>query len=316
MANKDHISIYNIGNAIIKSKMAAFDFDWTLVNPKSGNTFPTDIDDWEFLYPSIPVKLATFYNNDYCIVIFTNQSKKWKHEQIKNVCKIINIPLFIVIANNKKIYKPNIELYNNLIKNNYIDKQQSFFVGDALGRKIDFSDCDKQFAINIGIKVLSPEDIFINKNETDVSLFYNSFINEISINNSFIIIMVGFPGSGKSSAAKVLCNKYNNILYVSGDTYKTSGKMIKFAESNIQKQTPILFDATNSSIKKRKEYIDFGKKHNYNSICIYLKTNLSNSFKRNRLRDSNKQVPKIAYSIYNKYFQYPNVNEGFTLYEI
>ena len=128
--------------------------------------------------------------------------------------------------------------------------------------------------------------------------------------------MVGYPGSGKSSVANELCNKYSNILYVSGDIYKTSGKMIKFAESNIQKQTPVLFDATNSSIKKRKEYIDFGKKHNYNSVCIYLKTNLSNSFKRNRLRDSNKQVPKIAYSIYKKYFQYPNVNEGFTLYEI
>ena len=34
----------------MQTKMASFDYDWTLVKPKNDRTFPKDIDDWEFLY--------------------------------------------------------------------------------------------------------------------------------------------------------------------------------------------------------------------------------------------------------------------------
>ena len=37
--------IYNLNNAVIREKMAAFDYDWTLVSPKDGKTFPSNIDD-------------------------------------------------------------------------------------------------------------------------------------------------------------------------------------------------------------------------------------------------------------------------------
>ena len=50
-------TIYNLNNAVFCEKMAAFDYDWTLVCPKGGKTFPTNIDDWEWLYPNIPEKI-------------------------------------------------------------------------------------------------------------------------------------------------------------------------------------------------------------------------------------------------------------------
>ena len=49
--------IYNINNAEVKEKMASFDYDWTVVNPKDGKTFPSSIDDWEWLYPGVPEKI-------------------------------------------------------------------------------------------------------------------------------------------------------------------------------------------------------------------------------------------------------------------
>lgn len=94
------------------------------------------------------------------IVIFTNQSKPWKCEQIKKVANTLNIPLFIVIANEKPDYKPNPILFNCLMGENTINKEASFFVGDALGRKTDFADSDRVFAENIGIQWFSPESIF------------------------------------------------------------------------------------------------------------------------------------------------------------
>jgi len=71
-------TIHNINNAIIKEKMASFDYDWTIVNPKDGKTFPSSIDDWVWLYPGVPEKIKQYYEDGYMIVVFTNQSKKWK----------------------------------------------------------------------------------------------------------------------------------------------------------------------------------------------------------------------------------------------
>ena len=66
--------IYNVMEPVIKPKMAAFDYDWTIVNPKNGKTFPKSIDDWDWLYPKVPEKIKQYYKDDYMIVIFTNQS--------------------------------------------------------------------------------------------------------------------------------------------------------------------------------------------------------------------------------------------------
>ena len=125
-------TIHNINNAIIKEKMASFDYDWTIVNPKDGKTFPSSIDDWVWLYPGVPEKIKQYYEDGYMIVVFTNQSKKWKCEQIQMVMKQLEIPLFVVIATDKTEYKPNPILFNTPFGGN-INKEESFFVGDALG---------------------------------------------------------------------------------------------------------------------------------------------------------------------------------------
>jgi bifunctional polynucleotide phosphatase/kinase len=153
-------TVYNVKNAIHREKMAAFDFDWTLVKPKGRKIFPSNVDDWQWLYPNISEKIKKYYEDDYMIVIFTNQSKIWKHKQIQIVAESMDIPIFIVVATDKCEYKPNRILLDVLIQDNKINKEASFFVGDALGRKNDFSDSDKVFAENIGIPIYSPESFF------------------------------------------------------------------------------------------------------------------------------------------------------------
>ena len=299
-------TIHNINNAIIKEKMASFDYDWTIVNPKDGKTFPSSIDDWVWLYPGVPEKIKQYYEDGYMIVVFTNQSKKWKCEQIQMVMKQLEIPLFVVIATDKTEYKPNPILFNIPFGGN-INKEESFFVGDALGRKSDFSDSDKVFAENIGIKWYSPEDIFTNKTDAfELPIIPLSAYPEI-------IIMVGYPGSGKSTIAENIC-KRDNYIHIAGDIYKTSSKMRKASLEYILQSKSIVFDATHSSIKKRKEFIDLGKKYNYEVKCIHITTSLDISYKRNKSRCDEKQVPKIAYSVYKKYYEEPTEEEGFTLY--
>ena len=317
--------------------MAAFDYDWTLVSPKGGRTFPSNIEDWEWLYPSIPERIKQYYEEGFMIVIFTNQSKSWKHEQIQVVANMMDIPMFVVIATEKGDYKPNtipftcfmesfreihkIHAHNVGVLNEKkcktrngvkgINKDKSFFVGDALGRSSDFSDSDKVFAENIGIPYYCPEQVFHTKQEiTDIPT-----IPLPDDGLPTLVIMMGYPGSGKSTIAKQLC-KQKGYVYIEGDVYKTSVKMIKASLQHISLRKSIVFDATHTSVAKRKEYVDLAKTHSYAVVCVHVATPLDIAYKRNKLRNYEKYVPKIAYSVYSKNHEPPSENEGFTLFVI
>jgi len=155
-------TIISINDAIILDKMAAFDFDWTLVKPNGNRKFPKTVDDWQWLFPSIPDKLRELHSQGYMIVIFTNQTKEWKEKQIMQAMLSLNIPVFVAIAFEKKDYKPSLTLYDMLpTTKKGVNNAESFFVGDALGRADDFSDSDKKFAENLGVKCYAPEDFFL-----------------------------------------------------------------------------------------------------------------------------------------------------------
>lgn len=300
-------TIYNLNKAQLKAKIAAFDYDHTLVCPKDGKTMPSDVEDWKWLYPNIPDELKRYNDEGFTIVVFTNQSKPWKVIQIQYVLQTLQIPVFIVVASEKCDYKPNPILYDVLVGSAKVDKEQSFFVGDALGGKGDWADSDKVFAQNIGLKCLSPEKMFATKQVVEVP------VPVLNLSDSKqVIIMVGYPGSGKSTVAKSVCANTSFAL-IQGDVYKTSPKMLKAALEHVKEGKSVVFDATNSSSKKRSEYIEFAKKHNMKVVCVYVSTSLEVSYKRNKEREPDQQVPKIAYSVYTKHFVNPSIEEGFEL---
>ena len=297
--------IFKILEPEFRENMIAFDFDWTLVNPKDGKTFPSNEDDWQWLYPNVVDTIIEKYADGFMIVIFTNQTKQWKCEQIKKVSESIGIPLFVVISMDKKEHKPNPLMFHEFSKDNIINLENSLFVGDALGRKIDFSDSDKVFAENIGVNCVPPEKFFEAGNEPFK-------IPVIELKEELeMIIMVGFPGSGKSTIAKDIC-KNEKYIHIESETYKTFGKMKKKTLEHINDKS-FVYDATNSSVKKRDQYLLLGEKYGYKVRCIHVTACKDISFKQNIQRDEEKHVPKIAYSVYSKHYEEPNESEGFEL---
>lgn len=127
-----------------------------------------------------------------------------------------------------------------------------------------------------------------------------------------IVILVGFPGSGKSTVAKKICEN-ENYVHIEGDLYKTPGNMIKKAFEYIPQGKSIIFDATNGTIAKRKEYIDFAKIIKYSVRCIHMACSSDVAYSQNIKRENNYIVPKIAYFLYSKMFEEPGENEGFSL---
>jgi bifunctional polynucleotide phosphatase/kinase len=289
-----------------RSKVALFDYDWTLVRPKNEQTFPKDVDDWQWLHTSVPDIITKYHKKGFGIYIVTNQTKKWKQEQIEQVLKSLDIPIHICIAWTKEERKPSTFLYDEAFTKEQKEKlklAESFFCGDALGRTNDHSADDSQFAKNIGIKCFSPEEIFLLKKDK------KKVLDIQAKKTQEIVIMVGYPGSGKSTLCSKVFEGNDRYFIAHGDDLKTSAKMIKAGESFILQGKSVVFDATNPSKRKRAEYVDLAKKHNIPVRCIYVNTNLQESLVRNNNRE--KVVPRIVYNVYAKNFEMPEETEGF-----
>jgi len=329
--NDDYIEIIS-DKFKLKNKVAAFDLDSTLIKTKSGKPYPVDEEyDWEFNYPNIKETLEKFINDNYCLIIITNQKNLKKRgipewcSKVKEIIKQINLPIKVYVSILDNIYrKPNIGLFD-LFKTK-INISESFYSGDAMGRKTDHADTDLKFAINCGLKFITPEKIFLNKNinvNYDLDYFdFNNFEikqNKINFYNDKpldMIIFVGYPGSGKSTFINknLIKNKYYSI---SNDVLKTKSKCLKMCEQYMKENKKIVIDNTSPSKESREEYINLAKKYNYFVRCFKMTTDEKHARHNSMYRYlhlNKSMIPSLVYNIYKKKYEEPISDEGF--YEI
>jgi bifunctional polynucleotide phosphatase/kinase len=273
-----------------------------LVCPKDNKTFPKDVEDWQWLYPQVPDVVRGFYKKGYGIYIVTNQTKEWKKDQIVAVMHELGIPVTVCIAWIKEERKPSRFLFEEVFTEDQRSKMKDLFMcGDALGRVNDHSDDDLKFGENIGAKkIISPEMMFLGKKDDAPPMM-------LAVSQQEVVIMTGYPGSGKST----LCEKVfepAGYAIIHGDVHKTSAKMLKVAEGIVKEGKSVVFDATNPSVEKRAEYIEFANKHGLPARCIHVATSLQESLARNNMRE--KPVPRIVFNVYTKKFKAPDESEG------
>ncbi len=284
-----------------KSKnFAIFDVDWTLIKPKEGRKFPQNVDDWQWLRKTVPETIKKYYDDGYKIVFLTDQSKPWKVTMIENVIKNLDIHITCLIAMNKAFHKPNPTFFMENFNNIY-DRNTSFYVGDAGGREGDWSRNDIDLASNIGVKFYTPEEIFLLEEPRAKEI-------KTGDKNKEVIIMVGYPASGKTTIAKEMEKK--GYIHIDGDILKTAPKMVKEAEKYADKHS-IVFDATNGTKERRKYYIDFAKKHNMKVRCLWKTTPIDLSMEQNRERQKKggPKVPDVVFYTYRKRFEEPSEDE-------
>ena len=344
--NKEHEFVYTESKNNDKNKVAFFDLDYTLIKPKSGRKFPKDKDDYIFMFENVIEVLNNYINNDYHIFIISNQSGLLKEKNIekyeamkyklnKVFEDIENITIFLACSENyyRKPHSGAFHFYESLY-NVKINKKASFFCGDALGRKNDFSASDYYFALNNNLKVYSPETIFHNntkKNEYILDIKrpflenalskenkqnFEDLINNINaIHGQKIIIMNGSPASGKSTFTYYMCKDYDFICCES-DVLKT--KLEKTVKKELKNGNNIIVDATNATKAHRKKYIEMASNINsqINIICVYIPYHeeLIHHLQHYRIEKSRgiiSALPEIALRVYKSKYEKPIKSEGF-----
>lgn len=143
-------------------KILFLDMDHNLIQPKSGNRFPIDSMDWEFIMPT-KEKVLEFYDKGFKVVVVSNQGGiaygNETHEglqlKFESIQAAMGIPMtFFYSSTNDKsdpMRKPNTGMAEKAAEKYDIDWENSIMVGDASGLPGRFSDSDKKFAENAGI---------------------------------------------------------------------------------------------------------------------------------------------------------------------
>lgn len=315
------------------SKIASFDLDGTITVTKSKKRFPISSDDWEFYDKSVQQKLKDLVKQKYCLIIVSNQmglkvdlkKQEWI-KKINSIQKTLNLELLVFCSTNNNQFRKPLPMFfftEDFFPQSIFEKKHkdSFYCGDACGRITDHANTDLKFAINCGLEFKTPEMLFLNDISVIPTIDYPDIQSILKLKSDFvfkptispeILIMVGYPASGKSSISSFLEKTYNYVI-VNQDILNTKQKCFKYATENLNKKKSIVVDNTNRNKKIRFEWITLANKYNYNVRCILVDIPKNIAMHNNiyRYLNTGKYISPIVYNIYGSNYEKPELNEGF-----
>ena len=239
------------------------------------------------------------------------------------------------------------------IKDKYFPNlSYGIYIGDAAGRIKDHSDCDFKLALNSDLEFKTPEEFFLNSNNSESYQLKMSFdLNPLSKINKdknnyegikdilkkfnnvrHVVFLVGAPECGKST---FYFNILKDYLRINNDSMNEKQCKKRYSESLVSKDK-ICIDNTNGKINNRKWYIHEAKNKGYEVICFLFDFNKDFALYMNNIRKNiegyyeyisfkdtgsfekeifSEHVPDVAIHTYFKYFEKPDIKEGFTLIE-
>mmetsp|Transcript_20548 Transcript_20548/g.57281 ORF Transcript_20548/g.57281 Transcript_20548/m.57281 type:complete len:356 (-) Transcript_20548:459-1526(-) len=157
------------------SKIAAFDFDGTMVTTKSGAEFPRDGNDWRFINKDVPQKMKQYSDEGYRIAIFSNQNavksalsgaaSEKVRMRVSQALKQAGVQAVVLLATQKdNLRKPEAGMWNflceHLSPDAKPDPKASFFVGDASHPDHKVGDSDREFANAVGMQYKDVKEVF------------------------------------------------------------------------------------------------------------------------------------------------------------
>ncbi|CZS90504.1 related to bifunctional polynucleotide phosphatase/kinase [Rhynchosporium agropyri] len=293
---------------IKRYKVAAFDFDSTLIQTSSGKKFASDAKDWKWWHSSVPATLRKLYLKDgFRVVILSNQAgislkpdtKAPKASMSKLVSfktKVsavlgqLDVPISIYAATEKDMYrKPRTGMWTELLEDfgirpDGLDLGNSIFVGDAGGRDAskgqpkDFSCSDRNFADNVGIKFYTPEEYFLGEAPRPFTRTFDpneylkvsadEVIEPYEKKNPCDVVL--FCGSPAAGKSTFYWRNLEPLGYtrINQDILKTREKCLKVAGECLAEGKAVAIDNTNADSDIRKKWVELAARYSVPIRCV------------------------------------------------
>ncbi|XP_030826227.1 bifunctional polynucleotide phosphatase/kinase [Camarhynchus parvulus] len=330
------------------TKIAGFDLDGTLITTRSGKVFPTSPDDWRILYPEIPQKLKQLQNEGFKLVVFTNQlgisrgrlRPELFQAKVEAVAEKLGVALQVLVATGPGIYrKPVLGMWEHLCEQANgdvaVSVPESFYVGDAAGRppnwapgrkKKDFSCSDRLFALNAGLRFLTPEEEFLGWAPApfDLPAFDPRDLDKVTqevpeaelvSDRPEVLLTVGFPGAGKSTFVK----RYlvpAGYEYVNRDTLGSWQRCVSACSAALARGRSVVVDNTNPDPESRQRFVSCAREAAVPCRCLQFTASLEQARHNCRFRDMTQSghvpVTDAVLFSYKKQFVAPDLSEGFS----
>lgn len=131
-----------------------------------------------------------------------------------------------------------------------------------------------------------------------------------------MILLVGYPASGKSS----FCKRYlqpKGYTIVNRDTLKTQEKCEKVAIETLKAKKSVVVDNTNPSQEARKVFIDIAKKSGVKVRCFHFDVSKEvaqhmNYYRQIQTSGKIRRIPDVGYNMFKSKFKAPEKSEGFS----
>ena len=251
----------------------------------------------------IKLKMIRDLSTTNHIIIFTNQMAPPKDlkDRLSSFIELLDIPIQIYVSCKKDKYrKPCLCMWNEYLKTRRYPPATFTFVGDAAGRATDHSNSDLEFATNIAhefkaiaVDFKTPEEFFTNCEAKDI------IPADLSL-----LLLVGYPASGKST----LSSELTNFEIVSRDILKTPAKCLKKCRELLEGGKKVIIDNLNTNTEARLPYIQLAKTCGVRVGCLDMNVGMLEAMKRNEGRDTH--VPKIVFYTFRKNYISPSLDEN------
>lgn len=297
------------------TKIAGFDMDSTLIQTKSGRTFPIDASDWRFKYGDVTERLNRLAGDGYRIAVISNQLGVSKgkttpealREKVRQIMAHISAPVTWIFAFEDDLFrKPRVGAFKLLNPDS-----ESFYCGDACGRPKDFSNSDLKFAKNAGIRFYSEEQFFAGVDDSCLWTLPPKF--ELAPwtplpkhTTREMVILVGPPASGKSTLCAL---EFPDYAITNQDTLGTLAKCKRAAKEAIvdASSRSLVIDATNRTAKVRQVWVDMAAEHGVavRFIVIHIPKDLAMHVNTYRHLTGGKRIPAVSIHSFYKQFEPP-----------
>lgn len=184
--------------------------------------------------------------------------------------------------------------------------------------------------MNLNLSFYTPEEHFLGtekdrsknwlrpafnpKSVSDTTPLVEPTHAKLTSSSQEIILLVGFPGSGKS----FVCHEYlkpAGYEIINRDTLSTQQKCVAAINTAVSAQKSCVIDNTNPDPVSRKRYIEEAKRLKLPIRCFLFNASYEQAKHNNKFREltdtSHAKINDMVFNVYKNKYVEPNVKEGF-----